>query len=73
MTATAPALLVGRRLRFRDLEVFFAVVRLGSMAKAAQHLGLTQPAVSDIVSALEEMFEKAAELMRRFREMSRDK
>jgi len=56
MTATAPALLVGRRLRFRDLEVFFAVVRLGSMAKAAQHLGLTQPAVSDIVSALEEMF-----------------
>ena len=56
MTATAPALLVGRRLRFRDLEVFFAVVRLGSMAKAAQHLGLTQPAVSNIVSALEEMF-----------------
>jgi DNA-binding transcriptional LysR family regulator len=35
----------GRRLRFRDLQVFFAVVQAGSMAKAANQLGLTQPAV----------------------------
>jgi DNA-binding transcriptional LysR family regulator len=47
---------VGRRLRFRDLHVFFAVVQSGSMAKAATQLGLTQPAVSDIVAGLEHMF-----------------
>src|ERR1700704_5039550 len=47
---------VGRRLRFRDLQVFFAVVQSGSMAKAAAQLGLTQPAVSDIVAGLEHMF-----------------
>jgi DNA-binding transcriptional LysR family regulator len=47
---------IGRRLRFRDLQVFFAVMQTGSMAKAATRLGLTQPAVSDIVAALENMF-----------------
>jgi DNA-binding transcriptional LysR family regulator len=47
---------IGRRLKFRDLQVFFAVVQLGSMAKAATQLGLTQPAVSDIVAGLEQMF-----------------
>jgi DNA-binding transcriptional LysR family regulator len=47
---------IGRRLRFRDLQVFFAVVQAGSMAKAANQLGLTQPAVSDIVAGLEHMF-----------------
>jgi DNA-binding transcriptional LysR family regulator len=52
----APEHRVGRRLRFRDLQVFFAVVQSGSMARAAQQLGLTQPAVSDIVAALEDMF-----------------
>jgi DNA-binding transcriptional LysR family regulator len=56
ITALAPEHYVSRRLRFRDLQVFFAVVQSGSMAKAAQQLGLTQPAVSDIVAALEEMF-----------------
>jgi DNA-binding transcriptional LysR family regulator len=47
---------IGRRLKFRDLQVFFAVVQTGSMAKAAKNLGLTQPAVSDVVGALEDMF-----------------
>jgi DNA-binding transcriptional LysR family regulator len=47
---------VGRRLRFRDLQVLFAVVQSGSMAGAATQLGLTQPAVSDIVAGLEQMF-----------------
>jgi DNA-binding transcriptional LysR family regulator len=47
---------IGRRLRFRDLQVFFAVVQSGSMAKAAAQLGMTQPAVSDIVAGLEHMF-----------------
>jgi len=47
---------VGRRVRFRDLEVFSAVVEYGSMAKAAAHLGVTQPAVSEIVASLESAF-----------------
>jgi DNA-binding transcriptional LysR family regulator len=47
---------IGRRLRFRDLEVFFAVVECGSMAKAAAHLGMTQPSVSEIVASLENAF-----------------
>jgi DNA-binding transcriptional LysR family regulator len=47
---------VGRRLRFRDLQIFFAVVQSGSMAKAAARLGLTQPAVSDVVAGLEHIF-----------------
>ncbi len=47
---------VGRRLRFRDLQVFFAVMQSGSMAKAAAQLGLTQPAVSDVVASLEQTF-----------------
>jgi len=56
MAKVAPEEKVGRRLRFRDLQVFFAVVQSGSMAKAASKLGLTQPAVSDIVAGLEQMF-----------------
>jgi DNA-binding transcriptional LysR family regulator len=48
---------VGRRLRFRDLEVFSAVVESGSMAKAAAQLGVTQPAVSEIVASLESAFQ----------------
>jgi DNA-binding transcriptional LysR family regulator len=52
----APEDRVGRRLRFRDLQVLFAVVDSGSMAKAAMRLGMTQPAVSDIVAGLEQMF-----------------
>src|SRR5882762_6325879 len=47
---------VGRRLRFRDLQVFFAVVQAGSMAKAAAQLELSQPAVSDIIAGLEQIF-----------------
>jgi hypothetical protein len=30
---------IGRRLRLRDLHVFFTVAQRGSMAKAAAHLG----------------------------------
>src|SRR5215510_11477663 len=47
---------VGRRLRFRDLQVLFAVAQTHSMAKAASQLGVTQPAVSDIIAGLEQMF-----------------
>src|SRR5262245_44184263 len=44
---------IGRRLRLHDLHVFFAVVQSGSMAKAATHLRVTQPAVSKAISSLE--------------------
>lgn len=44
---------IGRRLKLRDLEILFAVVHWGSMAKAAQHLAMTQPAVSKVVGNLE--------------------
>ncbi len=44
---------IGRRLRLRDLHVFFTVVQHGSMAKAAAHLGVSPPAVSEIIANLE--------------------
>src|SRR5262249_641564 len=47
---------ISRRLRFRDLQVLFAVVQCGSMAKAAAELGVTQPAVSEVIAELEEAF-----------------
>jgi DNA-binding transcriptional LysR family regulator len=44
---------IGRRLKLRDLHVFFTVVQRGSMAKAAAHLGVSQPAVSEVIADLE--------------------
>jgi DNA-binding transcriptional LysR family regulator len=44
---------IGRRLRLRDLHVFAKVVQLGSMAKAAAQMRVTQPAVSQIIADLE--------------------
>src|SRR5216684_3623278 len=44
---------IGRRLKLRDLHVFSTVVERGSMAKAAQHLGVSQPAVSEVIADLE--------------------
>src|SRR5499427_8005695 len=44
---------IGRRLRLRDLHVFSTVVQRGSMAKAAQQLGVSQPAVSEVIADLE--------------------
>lgn len=44
---------IGRRLRLRDLHIFFTTVQRGSMAKAAQALGVTQPAVSKVIAELE--------------------
>jgi DNA-binding transcriptional LysR family regulator len=44
---------IGRRLRLKDLQVFMAVVRSGSMAKAADQLGISQPAISEVISGLE--------------------
>jgi DNA-binding transcriptional LysR family regulator len=44
---------IGRRLKLRDLHVFLTVVHCGSMAKAAQQLGVSQPAVSEVIADLE--------------------
>ncbi len=44
---------IGRRLGMRDLHVFVTVVQRGSMAKAAQQLNVTQPAVSKAIGDLE--------------------
>ncbi len=44
---------LGRRLKLRDLHVFFTVAARGSMAKAAAQLGVTAPSVSEVVAGLE--------------------
>jgi len=44
---------IGRRLRLRDLHVLFTVAELGSMAKAGARLGVSQPAVSEVIANLE--------------------
>ncbi len=44
---------IGRRVRLRDLHALSAVVQSGSMAKAAKVLGVTQPAVSQMIADLE--------------------
>jgi DNA-binding transcriptional LysR family regulator len=42
-----------RRLKLRDLDTFLAVARWGSMAKAASHLSVSQPAVSNAIADME--------------------
>ena len=44
---------IGRRLRLRDLHVLSTVAELGSMAKAGARLGVSQPAVSEVIANLE--------------------
>lgn len=44
---------IGRRIRLHELHVLLAVVHHGSMAKAARATGLSQPAVSQMISSLE--------------------
>jgi DNA-binding transcriptional LysR family regulator len=44
---------IGRQLKLRDLHVLMAVAKLGSMAKAASHLSVTQPAISQAIADLE--------------------
>ena len=46
----------GRRLKLRDLHVFFTVVQAGSMAKAAEQLGVAQPTVSETIADLENSY-----------------
>jgi DNA-binding transcriptional LysR family regulator len=44
---------IGRRLKLHDLHVLLAVVRAGSMAKAASELAVSQPAVSKAIADME--------------------
>ena len=45
---------IGRRVRLRDLHILSAVVRWGSMAKAASHLAMSQSVVSEAIASLED-------------------
>jgi DNA-binding transcriptional LysR family regulator len=45
---------IGRRLRLRDLHILATVVQWGSMAKAATHLSMTQPSISEALAQLED-------------------
>ena len=44
---------IGRRLKMRDLHVFFTVAQRGSMGKAAAELGVSPPTISEVISDLE--------------------
>lgn len=51
------------RARLRHLQVFMRVAELGSFKRAAEEVGLTQPAITHVVTDLESLLE--AELFRR--------
>ena len=46
---------IGRRIKLRDLHILLAVEQRGSMARAAERLGISQPVVSKVVADLEHM------------------
>lgn len=45
---------ISRRVKLRQLNVFIAVVECGSMAKAAEHLAISQPVISKMIASLEQ-------------------
>jgi DNA-binding transcriptional LysR family regulator len=47
--------LIGHRIKLQHLRIVTAVAEWGSMAKAAQHLAISQPVVSKVIADLEEM------------------
>jgi DNA-binding transcriptional LysR family regulator len=46
---------IGSRMRLRDLHILLTVAQHGTMAKAATHLCVSQPAVSEAISNLEQV------------------
>jgi DNA-binding transcriptional LysR family regulator len=46
---------ISRRLKLRHLNALVAVARCGSMAKAAEHLTISQPVVSKAIAELEQV------------------
>ena len=47
---------IGRRVRLKDLHTLQTIAELGSMAKAAGRLGLSQPAISKAIADMEHTF-----------------
>jgi DNA-binding transcriptional LysR family regulator len=45
---------IGRRISLRHLHIFLTVSQRGSMAQAAAQLGISQPAVSEVIADLEQ-------------------
>jgi DNA-binding transcriptional LysR family regulator len=45
---------IGRRLKLQDMHILLAAVESGSMAKAAEHLAISQPVVSRAIASLEQ-------------------
>src|ERR1041384_4024090 len=45
---------ISRRIKLRQLDVLIAVVEHGSMAKAAEHLSISQPVISKTIASLEQ-------------------
>ena len=45
---------ISGRIKLRQLNVFIAVVEYGSMAKAAEHLAISQPVISKMIASLEQ-------------------
>jgi DNA-binding transcriptional LysR family regulator len=45
---------LGHPLKLRHLEVLLAVTKWGSMARAAEHLAITQPVISKVIADLEQ-------------------
>ena len=54
---------IDNRIKFRHLQCFLEVARLGSLARAADRLAVSQPAVSKTLKELEEVL--AAQLFER--------
>jgi DNA-binding transcriptional LysR family regulator len=46
---------ISHRLKLRQLRVLLAVAQFGSMAKAAEHLAISQPVVSKAIADLEQL------------------
>src|SRR5712692_460785 len=47
---------LARRVKLREMRILLAAVRWGSLAKAAENLGFSQPAISKAIAGLEDTF-----------------
>jgi DNA-binding transcriptional LysR family regulator len=46
---------ISRRIKLRHLDTFLAVAKWGSMARAAEHLAVSQPVISKTIAELEDL------------------
>jgi len=47
---------LARRVKLREMRILLAAAKWGSLAKAAENLGLSQPAISKAIAGLEDTF-----------------